>query len=531
MKSRFPMSLFALLCWALCSVSRPVQAQSPITSIGGSYYNSSGSLLSYLNLPALLSGAFSGCTSTSYTYTYKNSSTNQYQLNSFTSSGNTYLVAPTLNAGALKLRRVNNGNATGQRSIVYMETTASTAVACPTLGLLNFKPPYSDVMENLLNGGNLNQGTDNVFTNASNGDGNNNNIERVDIIFTSGLNTASPTQAGFAIFDRGANYAHDGFRIAAITGLDASGNPSSFGAVKICTPGNGSSNNGSWGHPSTANGNRTFPCYVLRKDATDTYLKVSSNVNQEIGGVFYTFADLGISAGQPLYGYALIGPDGSSNPTSAQLLDIANNAVYPTNTTEAAGGGLDLVAVNTVFATASYIVLPLSISSFTGNIADNQALLQWQLQNNSPHDQTWIQRSEDGQQFLTLGLASGDNYTDSNLPASGSAYYRLRLLTRDGQTSYSQVLYLHGARTASAWKIYPTVMQHSQPLTLQGISDGDYTVSFVDVAGRRSSARIQVINKTSRISWPDTYRSPGMYWVTLTAGDGAYAGGSAVILR
>jgi hypothetical protein len=289
-----------------------------------------------------------------------------------------------------------------------METTASSATACPAGSVLNFKPPYKEVMEDLLAGGMLNQGTDNVFTNASNGDGNNNNIERVDVVFPGGLNTATPNQAGFAIFDRGANYQHDGFKIAAITGVDAAGNPTSFGTVRTCIAGNGSSNGG-WGHPSTANGNKMLPSYVLRKDAADLFLRVSSNVNQEIGGVFYSFADLGISSGQHLYGYALLGPDGIASPTSAQLLNLNDVSVYPTNTTESSGGGLDLVAVNTVFATGSYIVLALPDKPALQPLPPAPVSTGWQVYPTVPAE---------GQMLTVKGLHKG-SYTLSFYSAGG----------------------------------------------------------------------------------------------------------------
>jgi len=353
MKPGMPLTFGLLLLWGY---NGTLTAQSPITAFSASYQSSSGSTSLYVATPVSL-GAFSGCSGTQYNYSFSNGTSNQYKLNSFTSMGSTYVVAPA-SASVVKLRRVNNAQVTGNRNIVYMESTSASATACPFPAVLNFKPPYLDTMEDLLAAGMLNQGTDNLFTNASNGDGNYNNIERVDVIFSGGLNTSSPSQAGFAIFDRGGNYQHDGFKIAAITSLDAAGNPSGFGPVKTCVAGNGSGN-GSWGHPSTANGNRQLACYVMRKDASDTYLRASSNINQELGGVFYTFADLGITAGQALYGYALLGPDGISTPTTSQLLDLNNASVYPTQTTEAVGGGLDLVAVNTVFATGSYVVLSL----------------------------------------------------------------------------------------------------------------------------------------------------------------------------
>jgi len=505
-----------------------VWGQSPVTSISATYQAQSGGISSYIATP-VGSGAFGGCTTTSYTYTYNNGSSNQYVLNSFNAMGSSWLAAPTT-AAKVRLRRVNNANVSGSRNIVYMETTALSAIACP-LGIpLALKPSYVDSMELLLAGGVLNQGTDNLFTNASNGDGNNNNIERVDVIFSTGLNTAVPTQAGFAIFDRGANYQHDPFRIVAITSLDANGDPNGFGAVKTCTGGNGS-NNGSWGHPATAQGNRQFACYVLRKDVTDTRLRASSNVNQEIGGVFYTFSDLGISAGQTLYGYSLLGPDGVVNPSTAQLLNLNNSSVYPTTTTEAAGGGLDLVAINSVFATGSYVVLPVNITSFTGDVHDGEAQLQWQASDDR-NVSINLQRSLDGLSWNTIyGPATGDAYTDRTMP-SGTSYYRL-VATTSGQSSYSQILTLHQASAPGnvSWKVFPTVVEKGQTITLDGLTDGYYTISFYNASGSCRRTTTNVFNGQARIGLPGSALPAGFYWLSLSTAGKQLPGNGRIFIR
>lgn len=532
MKISVPLAVLVLLVYG-----RTVTAQSPVTVFSASYGPVSSSLSSYIALPAI-PGTFSGCSSTNYTYTFSNGASNQYKLNSFNANGSTWFVAPAAPA-AVKLRRVNNASVTGTRNIVYMEATASSATACPSGALLNFKTPYADVMENVLAAGVLNQGTDNLFTNASNGDGNNNNIERVDVIFSSGLSTANPGQAGFAILERGANNNHDPFRIAAITSLDAAGNPASFGAVKICTGGNGSGN-GSWGHPSTANGNKQFASYVLRKDAGDTHLRVSSNVNQEIGGVFFSFASLGITSGQALYGYALLGPDGIASPTSTQLLNLADATVYPTNTTESAGGGLDLVAVNTVFATGSYVVLSLSVDDFTGAIQDNKGLLQWRLGNVGELFQLVVQRGTDGANFYDLpaahpGITGIDNtikggYTDITLPGAGVYYYRLKMVLSAQQVQYSRVLALRGEDPASAagWSIFPTVPEQGQSLKLRGLHDGSYTLFYYSAAGACRSMAIQVKGSEASVSPPSV---AGVYWVRLSSGDKFVAGNAKILVK
>ena len=503
--------------------------QSPITSISASYQAQSSSISSYSATP-VGSGAFGSCNTTNYTYTYSNGTSNQYVLNSFNAAGNAWLAAPAA-AAKVRVRRVDNANVTGSRNIVYMETTASTANACPAGSTLAFKPPYVDSMQLVLATGMLNQGTDNLFTNASNGDGNNNNIERVDIIFSGGLNTASPTQAGFAIFDRGVNNQHDPFRIVAITSLDTNGDPNGFGAAKTCTGGNGS-NNGSWGHPTTAQGNKQFACYVLRKDVSDTRLRASSNVNQEIGGVFYTFSDLGISAGQQLYGYALLGPDGVANPSTAQLLNLNNSTVYPTTTTEAAGGGLDLVAVNSVFATGSYVVLPVSITSFTGDVKNSQAQLRWQV-SDSRSTTVALQRSSDGVSWNTVyGPATDDSFTDRAMP-SGTSYYRLVVATMSGQSSYSQMLTLHQASTIGdiSWKVFPTVVEKGQTITLNGLTDGHYTVSFYNASGSCRRTTANVFSGQARIGLPGTALPAGVYWLSLSSAGKQLPGNGRLFIR
>jgi len=536
-------SVPALFLLANLSGFTALYGQSPITSFSAAYVTTSSTVSSYTALPAS-PGSFSGCSATTYTYTFSNGTSNQFQLNSFNVNGSSYLVAPAASA-TVKLRRVNNSNVTGNRSIVYMESTFPTATACPSPAVLNFKPPYLDMMDKVLNAGMLNQGTDNIFTNAGNGDGNNNNIERIDVIFSSGLNTSSPSQTGFAIFDRGGNYQHDPFKIAAITSLDANGDPASFGTVKMCTAGNGSNNNGSWGHPSTANGNKQFASYVIRKDAADPWLRVSSVINQEIGGIFYTLADLGITAGQPLYGYALLAADGLATPSSAQLLNINDAAVYPTNTTEAQGG-LDLVAVNTVFTTGSYLVLPLQIESFTGHLQQGPpgssvtgAGLQWQLADAEGQEAVSLERSADGAAFSpiysslitqTAGVVYGE-YTDKDVSGSPVVYYRLKITTASGLAQYSQTLTLRNDEAGTGWRVYPTVAGSSQRLKLKGLRDGNYTAAFYDLGGASRKVPVHVMNSEAWLDQPSGGLLPGIYWLQLSGDGQAVTGGAKIFIR
>ena len=448
-------------------------AQSPVTFYQSVYVPASTTVNNYLALPNI-PGTFTGCPLTIGSYSWSNGSNNQLKLLSFMANSKTYLVAGV--PGVLvKLQRVNNANVTGNRSILYSETTAASAVACPIIAQLDFKAPYNDDMSTFLNNNVLNHGTDNIFTNASNGDGNNNNIERVDVIFPSGVSSSNPAEAGFILCERGANNAHDGFRIAAVLTKDGSNNPASFGAVKTCTAGNGS-NNGSWGHPSIAHGNKQLAAYVLRKEAAESYLRVSSNVNQEIGGVFFSLADLGVAANQVIYGYSLIGPDGTANPSSAQLLNINNSAVYPTTTTEVQGGGLDLISVNTFFM--NDLLLPASPVLYYKGITDNDdAILDWEIKPVAGETTITLERSENALSYTAAysytydGSDSKKTFRDKM--TSEVMYYRLRIESATGAVSFSNIIILKSTQLLN-WRVYPNIIQGNHPITVEGLPDGNY---------------------------------------------------------
>lgn len=490
-------------------------SQSPVMQYTANYVSASSPINSYNAFPTS-PGSFSSCSSNIYSYTWSNGSNNQLKLVSFTANAKTYVISGITNV-AVKLRRVDNANVTGQRDILYSETSAASASSCVTPRQLDFKAPYSDNMAEFLNNNVLNHGTDNVFTNANNGDGNNNNIERIDVIFTNGVQSSLPADAGFILCDRGNNNSHDGFRIAAILSIDGSNNPTSFGPVRICTQGNGS-NNGSWGHPSIANGNRLLPAYILRKDPADTFLRVSSNVTQEIGGVFFSFASLGVVANQRIYGYCLLSPDGIANPTSAQLLNLNDASVYPTTTTEAQGGGLDLISVTSYFGTDQALASSY-YQEFNGTVVNKSANLQWNLANLGDGHTITLERSINGIDFNPIHsyLFNGEvkkNYQDR--PGVGLFYYRLKTKSADGTSIFSIILQLKLKTSEKKWKVFPTILKPGEKLQITDLEKNNYTImlsnnSYSFIYKSEFTAQ----NGKFEFMIPQTIKSSGTYYLTL----------------
>jgi len=95
-------------------------------------------------------------------------------------------------------------------------------------------------------------------------------------------------------------------------------------------------------------------------------------------------------------------------------------------------------------------LLPVKLTTFTGNISGEDAILQWNTStevNNIGFD---IQKSENGYHFTTIGFVAGAgtstnvnkySFTDRSITA-GNIFYRLRQIDKDGKFEYSNVIRL-----------------------------------------------------------------------------------------
>ncbi|MEB3282019.1 MAG: DUF4347 domain-containing protein, partial [Lyngbya sp.] len=274
------------------------------------------------------------------TVTYNFGVGNNLQITGFQDQGGTeFLSAGKLNE--FELRRVDNNQALGARQIIWYQEQDNNNNT--TINLVPGEAEATgtqEAMEVALFSEFINRGTDNIFSNQDNGDGNVNDIERVDYISTDGL-SLPPTNLdgiGFLILERGGN---DPFKIAAITELDENGNPSAFGNLL-------SFQAGDWGVSNTA-----FPTRVLRQEEGENTIVNTPISQQSIAGIFVSYEDLlGTNpANNEFFGYALFPPDIDN---TQNLVEFAN---FPTDTSDTQGpvnerGGLDLVGGGVVYQRA-----------------------------------------------------------------------------------------------------------------------------------------------------------------------------------
>ncbi len=261
----------------------------------------------------------SGTSSTAEGYTYENSSR---ILSTFSTATSNYAVASLANN--VFVRR--NNAVADQSSVWYTSSGVGTNLAG------NHENSYA----NMLLSDSVLSGSDNTFANVGTA-GQFGNIERIDFTWNSAITVSNAL--AFAVFDRGAVGAHDGFGIVAITAIDGAGNPTAFGTLLKVASG--------WGGATNAIGDMNYRLFRYNNGDNITATTDSTATGtQGIGGIVITAADLGLVNGTTVYGYALTGYDVTAS-NSAQVLDYLNSTYYPTNTDgNTGGGGIDLASFN-----------------------------------------------------------------------------------------------------------------------------------------------------------------------------------------
>jgi large repetitive protein len=248
---------------------------------------------------------------------------NDLILDSMTVGG--IVLKPTLQAPKIFLRRSDNPLYTGDVDFIFLEKQSHVDSSQLTA---EFKSSFVSRMTSSINSNVINRGADNVFDNVSTQSGN--NIERLDYVFAQGIPVTSPGEQGFAILERNGN---DNFKVAAITAVDGSGNPTAFGSVVSLSP----TDFGTVG--------RVITTTTFRDTMAGSGVKLLPSQDlapQIIAGTYISARALGLTAGQTLYGYMLCGGDVTAT-TSAELLDYTNTALFPNNTSMP-NGGCDLIA-------------------------------------------------------------------------------------------------------------------------------------------------------------------------------------------
>jgi hypothetical protein len=478
-------------------------AQQPITSILTSNITqptvtNAGIKAAGLKNPSLSLISFWDSTGSSFTVKFNAPSTaNILRLNQFTVGSFTSNVITMPVESHVKLRRASNADIGNARNYYnfWAQYSSSPALGATT-GTFNFTAPEVINPEDAFILNNLTSGYDNIFQNTI-ANPHLGNIERVDFIIPEGLkcfNNTDRLESGVAVIDRGTG---DPFKIAAITGLNESGDPTSFGSLVSVTAASFGANL----LPAAINYGILINDVKYRSES-----RPSTQASQNLKGVYISLADLGIAIGQRFYGYALFGPDVVTANTDW--------TTYP-NTTNGSSM-LDPVNIMGLYKTpGSVLAMPIKFTAVRG-MQTGRLDLECSKEYNGTR--LVIQRSSDGALFhdlqeLQISLPGTYTYID-HTPNAGKNYYRVKIIGRNGSSSYTETKILEFEANTQI-SIYPNPAKTQLNIQLPSSwTQKGITIEIFTITGK--------LVKQTRIDQPSVLQTipvntwnPGTYLLRL----------------
>lgn len=128
--------------------------------------------------------------------------------------------------------------------------------------------------------------------------------------------------------------------------------------------------------------------------------------------------------------------------------------------------------------TTQNCILPLTLSSFNVLKNNNNAYLNWATASEQNTSRFEIEESSDGRNYKTIGtVAAAGNSTATinynfthNKPTAGTHYYRIKMIDKDGNFTYSAVRILNFGNGVANIIIYPNPAKDN--ITVSGIEAG-----------------------------------------------------------
>lgn len=232
--------------------------------------------------------------------------------------------------------------------------------------------------------------------------------------------------------------------------------------------------------------------------------------------LYYTQAEVQgwqTATGQALSAIQLVKTQGQislvtpSNPTAAGTVTI----VTPTISSLGTNTGLTYNFTNGFSGfgagVPSLIVLPITLSQFTGRLQNNDAVLSWSTSSEQNSAGFEIDRSYDGQHFSKIGYvpAAGNSntqqdytFTDPSLTAD-SNYYQLKEISLDNHATYSKIVLVRDPHATPGFTVLPNPFTTSLDIVFGHVPTAPVQVRLLDITGRQLWQQAGVQSEGSRL--------------------------------
>jgi hypothetical protein len=184
--------------------------------------------------------------------------------------------------------------------------------------------------------------------------------------------------------------------------------------------------------------------------------------------------------------------------------------------------GKDTVTIN---YDATCTPMATKIISFRGALNNRIAKLAWTMSSNNEADYFEIQRSLDGENFITVGktdagssefaqqYAFDDDISEMSAPL---VFYRLKIKARNGAVSYSSIVRVGSPKTNAELAVYPNPVKDLLQLSIPSSKQQDISVLVYDMSGALlKTSRFSIKEGNNMIQIPSSSWKSGVYMVNV----------------
>lgn len=255
---------------------------------------------------------------------------------------------------------------------------------------------------------------------------------------------------------------------------------------------------------------------IITANQTVTY-----TVTNAVAGNFYAISNS--STGQSLGSGKWAATNGNLTLTTDPIPSAGTYTIVIKAT------NLSGVTVCTSLPSAATIVvnstLPLNLLSFNGKWVNDQVLLNWETEEERNTESFIIEKSTDGNYFQTIGKrdAAGNSdhriaYSFTDVAIQGNlAYYRLKMLDKDGKYSYSRIVVMRRAAHSEV-KFWPNPFNNNLNISYKSETTSVIEMRVTDVSGKLLITQRFAVNRgNNQLQLLQLQQlSSGTYFVTVT---------------
>jgi len=212
----------------------------------------------------------------------------------------------------------------------------------------------------------------------------------------------------------------------------------------------------------------------------------------------------------------------------------AANAANSTATTPVASTKDHSMLGTPIVLTVNASTTPVKLTSFNASAAGSKVNLSWTTATEVNTDHFAVERSIDGRNFSTVITLKASGNTSSTVSyasidnvssLSGTIYYRLKSVDKNGQFNYSAVKTVSLKLTKGLISgLYPNPAKSGQDIKVsyQSVQSGSAVINLVNTLGKKVySGAVTVTEGTNTLSVSSSHLSPGIYYLSVSNSNGS----------